>query len=87
MDLIAQGPTKVDGSTIKLGSGQHPMPKFDDFLRDLSSFCTNVSSALSLVASVSTNPFAFAAQLLLIQKFVIFTAQGFPYESFKCSNE
>lgn len=81
----ASGAASLTGSHVTLGSGGHPLPKFDAFLRDLSDFLSHLVSAIGCL--VPSNPFGLAIQLALMQKFIIFTSQGFPYESRKCSNE
>ncbi len=85
-DAKASGQARVDGSRIVIGSnGDHPLPRFDDFLRDLSQFVNNVISAFGLV--VPSDPIGLAASVALLQEFAIMTSIGFPYESEKASND
>lgn len=83
--MSAKDTVDIRGSKIRLGAGRHPLPKFDRFLRDLGEFLSHLVSAIGML--VPSNPFGLAIQLALMQKFIIFVAQEFPYESAKCSNE
>lgn len=82
----ASGKVGIDGSRINLGpSGRHPLPMFDVYLRDHAEFLTHLVSVIG--ALVPSNPIALGTQLALMQKFIIQTAQGFPYESRKVGND
>lgn len=94
MDVSVQGEAKIkasgkaviDGSKVSLGpNGRHPLPLFDTYLRDHAEFMTHLVSAIG--ALVPSNPIALASQLALMQKFIIFVAQGFPYQSTKVGND
>lgn len=89
MSMVAQERSRVDGRSVVLGaSGRHPLPKFDVFLRDLSSCLSDVATAISnCTPSGASGAFAIAAALLKIQFFVIKASQGFPYESTKVRND
>jgi hypothetical protein len=82
----ASGRIGIDGSKISLGpNGRHPLPLFDKYLRDHAEFMTHLVTAIG--ALVPSNPIALATQLALMQKFIVLTTQGFPYESLKVGND
>jgi hypothetical protein len=84
--IKATGKVGIDGTKIILGpNGRHPLPVFDTYLRDHAEFMTHLVTAIG--ALVPSNPIALATQLALMQKFIILTAQGFPYESRKVGND
>lgn len=85
MALKAGGQASLDGSDVVLGSGGHPLPVFDTFLRDLNQFLNQLITTIG--ALQATDPNTVTIQVALMQKFVVFTAQSFPYTSMKCSNE
>lgn len=86
IDVKASGKMGIDGSKISLGpNGRHPLPVFDTYLRDHAEFMTHLVTAIG--ALVPSNPIALATQLALMQKFIILTTQGFPYESTKVVND
>lgn len=82
----ATGKVGINGSKIVLGpNGRHPLPVFDTYLRDHAEFMTHLVTAIG--ALVPSNPIALASQLALMQKFIVLTTQGFPYESRKVGND
>lgn len=77
---------KIDGSKIALGpNGKHPLPLFDTYLRDQAEFLQHLVAAIGALHPDS--PIVLATNLALMQKFIILTAQGFPYESMRVSND
>jgi hypothetical protein len=82
----ASGKVGINGSKIVLGpNGRHPLPVFDTYLRDHAEFMTHLVTAIG--ALVPSNPIALGTQLALMQKFIVLTTQGFPYESSKVGND
>jgi len=85
-NIESSGSVGLNGSKICLGpNGRHPLPLFDTYLRDQAEWMTHLITALG--ALTPSNPAVLSSQIALMQKFIIQTAQGFPYESTKVGND
>lgn len=89
MSLKARQSVDIDGTVVNVGGNSHPMPLWDDFLRDLGQFLTTL--LIGLQTGTVGSPFkqqlvginAAAAQL---QQFIQKVSMGVPYESKKANN-
>lgn len=89
LSLKAQQIVDVDGLLIKLGGDAHPLPKFDEFERELAQFLTTLLTALqagTVGSSVSQTLVALPAALPQLQRFVQKVALGLPFQSVKVRN-
>lgn len=84
--IKGNGKARLDAQSVILGArGDHPLPKFDVFLRDLGTFIMDVQSSLS--NCVPINPYATAALMAKLAFFGAKVNSGFLYKSVKVKND
>lgn len=85
-DIKAKSRARVDGSQVVLGTnGNHPLPRWDVFLRDLGTFLADLQTALG--NAVPLNPFAVPMYMAKIAFFNAKVNTGFAYKSTKVKND
>lgn len=85
-DIKASRRARMDGSQVVLGTnGNHPLPRWDVFLRDLGTFLADLQTALG--NAVPINPFAIPAYMAKIAFFTAKVNTGFAYKSTKVKND
>lgn len=85
-DIVASARARIDGSTVVLGAnGNHPLPRWDVFLRDLGMFLGDLTTALA--NAVPINVFAVPAYMAKIAFFNAKVNTGFAYKSTKVKND
>lgn len=82
----ARGKAQLNGRKVVLGAtGNHPLPKFDVFLRDFGQFLNTLMG--SLANCVPINPYAVAANMAQLAFYSAKINSGFLYKSTTVKND
>lgn len=93
LNLHADSVATVSGSVVHVNGQQHPLPKFDEFQRELAQFLATLVNVLNVGATtafpysvVSPGLIALPAALPSLQNFISKVAAGAPFQSTKARN-